>query len=354
MSLLIDVLRKFKGDSKRFSIYPALASSKQEGGGRGKILAFGIILLGVTASVGSYFLVQMVLSPYTTPGFRQVSRTMSDTESPPSPPPQEVTAPPTAQEEISPKPNEQGTQVKEKSEGEELPPTQKEIKQAESSQTDEDVALSKLTSDIEPSEAEEKNFVEESKVTEQIPDLDPTTLAVIANDLFKKGNYYKSALYYERSLSAKYDPKVVNNLLIVYTRLKDFSKAEELIDRYRSERLAYIYIMELANSGEPDYALEVSEKLMGYDRSGLVHFARAMILERTRKYKEALEEYSTAYQKNRHDPYLLYNYARMLESVGKLKEAYALYSQLRAYNLNNDMRKLVNSRIELFRRWGFR
>ena len=344
MSLIIDVLKKLKTDGKKISIYPALTISHKDKDKSPRKVIIVMLFVGLSAAAGSYFVVQQILSPYATPKFNQLQT---------QPRPNPSIEPPTLPSSESPARDERseidGVTQKDVKDTPELPPTAKEIEQAKTSNTEKNDISAKLTFDIKLAKG-----MQMERSSHPIPDLEPTALALLAQEFFKRGDYKRSAMYYEGVLSIKEDPKVINNLLIVYTRMKEFARAEDLINRYKDEKLVYTYILELVNTGESKYAERVSEKLLKHDKNGLIHFARAILFERIGDYKRALGEYEEAYKKNSHDPYLLYNYARLLEATGRLREAFNLYSRLRTYNLNSDMKRVVDNRVKLFKRWGFR
>ena len=69
MSLIIDVLKRFKTDGKKLSVYPAFIMSHRDRNKSSKKFLFIMLLVGLLSALGSYFIVQYILSPYATPKF---------------------------------------------------------------------------------------------------------------------------------------------------------------------------------------------------------------------------------------------------------------------------------------------
>lgn len=132
-----------------------------------------------------------------------------------------------------------------------------------------------------------------------------------------------------------------------------YEKARDLISRKKSEKLAYTYLLELARSGEVERAVREGEELKPMDKDGRLLFALGYTYETKGDINKALEYYRKAYRKNPGDPYVAVNYARLLEAMGDLKEAYRVYRNLNFANLDPSLKSLVEERLRYLRNLGF-
>jgi len=167
---------------------------------------------------------------------------------------------------------------------------------------------------------------------------------VLGDKYFRQGDLIKSMFYYEKALKLKADLDIVNNLVIIYTKLDEFKKAEKLIENFPDSRVIYAYLIELVKKGWYLRVKNIAEKYKKYDKIGYIPFALGYMYESMGNFKKALEYYRRAYQKNPLNPYFALNYARLLEMNGKYLKAYTIYRNIKTDNEN--IKKLAKSRMK--------
>jgi len=166
---------------------------------------------------------------------------------------------------------------------------------------------------------------------------------VLGDKYFRQGDLIKSMLYYEEALKLKADPDIVNNLVVIYTRLSKFEKAEKLIENFPNSRVVYSYLVELVEKGLYSKARSVARRYIKYDNSGYISFGLGYVYEKLGELKKAMECYKEAYEKDPLNPYFALNYARLLEVSGNYLKAYVVYRSISTDNEN--IKKLAESRI---------
>ncbi|EDP76667.1 tetratricopeptide repeat protein [Hydrogenivirga sp. 128-5-R1-1] len=331
MSLLIDVLRKFKDNARKTSVHPVIAKGKGSGETLKRKAFIFLTPLVLVSAVGAYFLTQLVVGSFEPAPVRQMPieqlqakvpeepREPLVEEPPPKSKPQEV-----APEKPKPAPRQVKTRVRE--------PVRSNVNEE---------PVEKLVGELKEPRPAPK------------PALNLNSLLYEADRSFREGDLRRSAELYEKALSLKPLESAVNNLLVTYARLGEFAKAEELLRRFPEERFLYSYLVELTKNGRLNIALKLSKKFLHLDRKGYVHFARGYVYERLGRVGDALAEYRRAYEKNPADPYLAYNYARLLESAGMYREAYRLYEKLKSLELEPNLKDIVERRLRYLKFMGF-
>ncbi len=376
MSLIIDILKKLEGKTKRTRVHPALLRRTAGVQDRKRYVFLGLSILFALSALGAYFVSDLILSRAVQQdmGIERIVASVRVPEqeaSEPEPIPQEEELP----EEEVPEPTivrEAQTRtlpVEEKSEPEEVVAERKQ--EPEPVRVSKSTGVEKMVSDIVPEPVEEET-VPEQEAREEEPEPTPTSpppepeprkkpppresfskLAYLADKSFRSGKLIDSMRYYEEALSVKEDIKVANNLVVVYVRLGLYEKARDLISRMGSEKLAYTYLIELSRSGDTERAIREGEELKGLDARGKVLFALGYAYELEGDILKALEHYRKAYRKNPGDPYIAVNYARLLEAMGNLREAYRVYRGLNFTGLDPKLKSLVEERLSHLRSLGF-
>lgn len=338
MSLLIDVLKKVQGSRKRLSVYPLLLKRKdtKKIPNRYALLLLPLVLVGF---VGAYFLTQKILG-----GFSGV---------PAWEPPQIVSEKPKSAPTSGEDESSGMLPTAEETEKVDAPETQKEDVASPSTPPEEKRAklkssqeeLSKLVADVRQNSAVSPEPPETSS-------LDYNAYIMLADESFRKGRLYDSARYYEKALKIKESKSVANNLLVVYVRLGEFEKARTLLRNFKDEELVYTYMVELTRAGLTDRALEIADIFRFVDKRGFVSFAEGYAFESKRDFARALKSYRNAYIKNPVNPYFAFNYARLLEASGKLKEAVSIYRSLKTMELEPKLKDIVRQRLRYFELLG--
>ncbi len=396
MSLIIDILKKLEGKTKKTKVHPALLKRAKDVQDRKRYIFLAFSMLFAISALGAYFISDKILSSTVQPDI-EIERIVASVEGPKPTEETEYTnqsIPATVEEGIPedevPEPTivkrvQQPVQIEEKAE-EKPKETKEELEEKPKPvpvRINEETGVEKVISDIVPektepaeepettAEAKEelstaelksppKRKEETVKQAEQLIEPSRRTpkesfekLAYFADRSFKEGNLIDSMRYYEEALSVRDDTKVANNLVVVYVKLGLYEKARDLVLKTRNEKLAYTYIVELAKSGEVNRAVREGEELKGLDISGKLFFALGYAYEAMGDTGEALEYYRKAYKKNPGDPYVAVNYARMLEAVGNLREAYRVYRNLNFTNLDPKLKSLIKERLSYLRNLGF-
>ena len=371
MSLIIDILKKLEGKTKKTKVHPALLRRTAGVQDRKRYVFLGFSILFALSALGAYFVSDLILSRAVRQdtGIERIVASMPRTEreeSEPEPlhteeelPEEEIPEPTIVKEAQTQAPPEE--EVRESQEAE----AQRE-REPEPIRVSKSTGVEKMVSDMVP-ESEEGpiELGEEEPEPEPAPPPEPkprakpppkesfSKLAYLADRSFRSGRLIDSMRYYEEALSVKKDIKVANNLVVVYVKLGLYEKARDLISSMGSERLAYTYLIELARSGYADKAIVEGEELKSLDARGKVLFALGYAYELERDLQKALEYYRKAHRKNPGDPYIAVNYARLLEAMGNLREAYRVYRSLNFTNLDPKLKSLVEERLSYLRNLGF-
>lgn len=334
MSLIIDVLKRLEGKGRRTGVHPALLRRKEETRDRKRYLFLAFSIFFALTALGAYFVSDRILSKEAYQEEIGPPPENPTEEAPPEPPRTVEPIEKTAREEEAPKPKiERETQPAEK--------------RPERIQVSKRSGIEKITSDIlveKPSPAVKRKAVSGGSFPK---------LAYLADKAFREGDLVRSKEYYERALALRKDPKVANNLMVVYVRLGLYERARSLLFKIGEEDLAYTYLVELAGSGRVEEALKEGKGLKYLDRRGRVLFALGYIHELIGNIEEALRHYEAAYKKNPKDPYVAVNYARLLEAKGDLRKAYSVYTGLNLEDLDPKIKLLVERRIGYLRNLGF-
>ncbi|WP_457600140.1 tetratricopeptide repeat protein [Hydrogenivirga sp.] len=344
MSLLIDLLRKFRGESRRTSVHPLIMKGSSKGKPLNRKALFALIPLVGLSAVGGYILVQLLAGGVqpSPPEMRVVNKESVVFREPSgwrkeTPRDEKLVA----VESVGGKEKQAGAnRYKSVHVKEEV-----KVKEPIRANTREVDPVRKLTEELKP--------VKEESGVNRSPQMDFTTLLYLADRSFREGNLQKSAELYEKALNLRVTDSVINNLLVIYARLGRFKRAEELLRRHPKEELVYSYLVELSNSGENELALKASERFLPFDRQGYIHFARGYIYERLGEFSAALREFAKAYEKNPGNPYFAYNYARLLEVSGDYRKAYEVYSRLNTSKLEPNLRSIVLQRLRQLELIGF-
>ncbi len=329
MSLLMEVLNRLKEGKKKVSVHPFfLKSNASKANRRNKLLISGIALMGVAGAVAGYFVVNMLSMGKSKfadiPPATLAKRPPPTTEVVPEAPPPGV-----HKEKKKPAP-----------------------KNATSSSKGE-MKSSKASTEKVPSEEE---FIANRKLPPPppAPGSVPTSekslafqdLVLEADKLFRKGRLSESIKLYEKALSMKQDKVVINNLLSLYIRTGKLSKAKDLINKYRDSELIYTYMLEMANVGHTEEAIEFGKRVVDSDKDGFVSLALGNLYERNKDLERALEFYEKAYRTNPNNGYFAFNYARLLEAQGEVKRAYEIYKKLYTMEVENPIiRNMVRERV---------
>ncbi|RLJ70131.1 hypothetical protein BCF55_0395 [Hydrogenivirga caldilitoris] len=328
MSLIIDVLKKFKGGERKTSVYPLLTKSKRERNPLNRKALFLLVPITLISFVAAYFITQLFIGE-PVPPIPEVKRTAMQVS--------EVSKPPVPESPQLP----QGQPIKQEQEHDRK---EEIVREPVRSNLEEKVQVEKLTEDI--------NQKEKTPPLKRSTEVDFNTLLYAADRYFKEGDLRRSADLYEKALGMRVTDGLVNNLLVVYARLGEYEKAEELLMRYPKERFAYSYLMELAQGGHLKKVLKSSEKFLYLDKGGYIHFVRSYAYEGLGDMGNALEEMGKAYEKNPRNPYFAYNYARLLETFRKYKEAYNIYVNLNTEQLDPNLRSIVKERLKYIEYYG--
>jgi len=395
MSLIIDILKKLEGKTKRPKVHPALLKKTSEIQDKKRYIFLAFSILFALSALAAYIVSDKILSRAVQPDVsienlvasverREPARKQAE-PSPKELPPEEMPeeAPePTIVKEVQPvalterkeeEPQAVEVDVEEK-------PTPKPVKVSETT------GVEKIVSDMvaeppeavpqqapepepqpEPKEEKPPPKPEPRPALELKPETRPSVpqrakpqpkgsfakLVYLADRSFREGNLAESMKYYEQAFSIKEDRKVANNLIVIYTRLGLYDKARDLILKLKDENLAYAYLVELSRSGEYEKAVQEGRRLKDLDRRGKVYFALGYAHEMQGDLEMALKNYKAAYRKNPGDPYIAVNYARLLEATGDLREAFKVYSSLNFASLDPRLKSLVEGRLNYLRSLGF-
>ena len=333
MSFVIEILRKLEDRGRKPSVHPAFFKREKKRKRKRNLALFILLpLLIAILSAGTFLITNQHI--------------MGET----------YTGPDTKQARKQPYRNETTTETSQASGPEkdadqsvEVAPVKTVKKPFESGpvRANEKVGVEKLVSDMKIEEQSSP------KVSERAQQSSFSKLAFLADRAFRNGNLFMSMEYYERALGIKQDTQVAKNLIVVYTRLGLFRRAMSLISMLREGDLAYTYLVELAASGEVERAMKEGERLKNLDRRGKVFFALGYIYEISGDIHRALLNYETAYRRNPTDQYISVNYARILERVGRLKEAYKVYTYLSSAATDPKIKLLASERTSYLRSLGF-
>ncbi len=342
MSLLMDVLRKFSGNKVKKSafVYPSLLKSKEKFDVKRKTLLIIILLLLVSSSIAYIIASQILLSETF---YTSVDQSVEETV-------------------LNLRKEDKRVEIKDvEANNEQEIPTQADDKKESvqdnyiaSVNSKTETGMDKLIEDIDKNS---KNSITESKPKDEeknnVASVNYSNLVFLADSYFKKGNLIKSMEYYEQALSIKQDDRIINNLIVVYTRLNLFNKIESLLNKHYNELFVYTYIIELSKKNQFDKAIEVINRFIHRDFKGYIHFAAGYIYELIGNFKKALENYKQSYKKNPANPYFAINYARLLEFTGRVKDAYKVYVSLSSMNLEFRLKKIVKERLNYYKYMGF-
>ncbi len=231
----------------------------------------------------------------------------------------------------------------------------KEILQAKASNLKEELVEEKLliTGNLEEDRKEKKETEKEAtEKKEEKPKKDIVGLLLKANQYFKQGDYFRSLKLYEEVFKVKKDVKIANNLIVLYVRTGLYEKAEEVLKEINDERLIYTLILELAKAGKTEKALRLAEKYEKKDENGLILFVTGYLHEKLKNYKKAFEYYRRAFEKNPSNPYIAFNYARMLELKGNIATAGNIYRVLALQSSDENIRKLAEQKVKYYKSIG--
>lgn len=261
----------------------------------------------------------------------------------------EGSASPTVSKEIkTPERSEDAGKPKEEVKKEEIEP--KEKLQAKMSNVNPNLEMEKVIEDVVDSTKAPLKGGTSGITTNILPEF--ANSVYYGDFYFKKGDLKRSMEFYEKAYSIRQDPKIANNLVIIYLRLGLRSKAHELLKKHGEEKLYYTYIMELARNYGYEEALGEISALMGFDRRGYLYFARGYLREGSGDVMGAYKDYSQAYRKDPSNPYFAFNYARSLEQKGELREAYRIYKSLNLQTIEPKLKDIVRSRLKELRDLG--
>ena len=261
----------------------------------------------------------------------------------------EGSASPTVSKEIkTPERSEDAGKPKEEVKKEEIEP--KEKLQAKMSNVNPNLEMEKVIEDVVDSTKAPLKGGTSGITTNILPEF--ANSVYYGDFYFKKGDLKRSMEFYEKAYSIRQDPKIANNLVIIYLRLGLRSKANELLKKHGEEKLYYTYIMELARNYGYEEALGEISALMGFDRRGYLYFARGYLREGSGDVMGAYKDYSQAYRKDPSNPYFAFNYARSLEQKGELREAYRIYKSLNLQTIEPKLKDIVRSRLKELRDLG--
>ena len=332
MSLLMDVLRRFHLQRRKFPVHPTLLKGNRSRR-RKAVLLVAVLAFGVSG-VAAYFATSLIMTSVQPPPSIPVQQAAME-----APKPEPKTPPPE-----QPKPPEpKTTEVKQETTQapkEETPKKEPEPPKAAKLEPEEEVR--KITRDIEPRPKEPMVVVSE----------DPVTYLIMADKFFREGNLPKSKEYYEKAYNIRKSLKTANNLIVVSTRIGDFRRSEEIIEHHKDEKLAYTYLMELINLGRQAQAIEVAKKYISMNTKGFISFALGYAYETMGDYKKALENYEAAYRKDPYNPYFAYNYARLLDYTRNYAEAVRIYRTLKDLEVDPKIKRSVEERLMQLRSMG--
>ena len=168
-----------------------------------------------------------------------------------------------------------------------------------------------------------------------------------ANQAYKKGNETDAMIYYEMLLSSGYNNKKrKNNLCYLYGKRGAWFEAKEIIDKERYQgKLLYAYAYGAVENNQENYYQNLLPYIM-IDRSGLLMLLTAYYFEKKNYFKKASSFYKMAYNKNPSNLYIMYAYARNIDSQKKYKHALLLYKKiLRKTDISNLLHKTTLLRI---------
>jgi tetratricopeptide (TPR) repeat protein len=345
MSLLMDLLKKVGEKDKKRALHPSISRVHRAGGSRRSLffgLAAGFLVISVFAYIFSTRILErfMMGEDYSTQlalvKDRAVKREQEIEE------PVEVSEQTVNDEEM-----EEIVEVEEQITEEEPPVEEKEIIQAKMSADSKKAEVEKLLGDLRREEAAQFPPKGAENLT-----ADYTSSLFYADHYFREGNLKKSMEFYEKAYSIRKSTKVANNLILIYIRLGLIDRAKKLAFQEKDEKLLYTYIVELARSYGSDRALKEIERAISFDRRGYLYFARGYLREKAGDIILAFEDYKRAYKKDPSNPYFAYNYARLLEQRGKLRDALIIYNSLNAGDLDPKIRNIVRERIDYLRSLG--
>ena len=334
MSLLMDVLRKFQFQKKRSPVHPALLKRKERKGGRVAPLVIGGLFL---ASAGiAYFITDLLASKVgPVPADVRVAKREMLVSAPKQEEPKEVPEPKSLTEE-TPK---------------EEPRLKEDVEKPKVARLKPEEEIRKITEDL-PQEVEENPPVK-TQVRVVSPLEDTTTYLILADRYFREGDLEKSREYYEKAYSVLRTEEVANNLLVVCMRMGDQDCVRRVLVENSSEKVVYTYLIELSKAGFEEEAIKDAKRYTHIDRKGYIYFALGYAYETLGDYSRALENYRRAYRKNPHDPYIAYNYARLLDYMRRYREAYSVYKSLKEKNIDPKIKKLVEERFRILSMMGF-
>jgi len=360
MSLLMDLLKKVGEKERRASVPPSVKPPfKRERGKHGIKLFLLVVLMGLFSVVAYiatlYFVGGRLDEKRLEEEILAIKERVEKSEVPRKEPEVQVQEAVAEEEEEpsvldggveepvqNPKKSEVKKEEKEEVVSEEEIP-EKEKLQAKMSNVNPELEINKVVRDVIPqrNSARSGSFIPE-----------------YANSLyygdyyFRKGDLKRSMEFYERAYSIRREQSVANNLITIYLRLGLRAKAKNLLNQHPAEKLYYTYIMELAKNFGTDEALREIGSMMAFDRRGYLYFARGYLKERLGDPEGASKDYRTAYKKDPSNPYFAFNYARMLEKKGKLREAYRIYQSLNLQSLEPKIKDIVSSRLRELRSLG--
>ncbi|MDQ7039205.1 MAG: tetratricopeptide repeat protein [Aquificota bacterium] len=334
MSLLMDVLRRFQFQKRRSPVHPSLLKKKEVRGRRTAAVMVGGLFL--VSAVTAYFITDLLASRME-PAYPEARVSVRKVTTP---------APERKEPETPPRPEPSTEKVQE-----EEPRSEERVEKPRTARLKPAEEIRKITEDI-PRRAEEKPPARPPVLTVPPPE-DTTTYLILADRHFREGNLQKSREYYEKANSVLRTEEIANNLLVVCVRTGDQDCVRKILAETPSEMVVYTYLMELLKAGLRERAVEEAEGYIHLDRRGYILFALGYAYETLGDYGRALENYGKAYRKNPHDPYLAYNYARLLDHMRRYRDAYSVYNRLKDFVKDPKIKKLVEERVRVLRIMGF-
>ncbi len=331
MSLLMEVLNKLKGGKKRASVHPFFLKGKDNLSGSSNkrvVILTGLALFTLLISYIAYYLLAeeenlIIKGQYT----RQYT-------------PGQTTTAKVKEETVKPKFKESSTNMPQGSGVEVQQEVKKDGTQPQKGKVPVE-AETKLSGLPPPPPKPEQLPLPERK---QKPTFDDLVLE--ADTAFREGKLLRSIKLYEKALSVKQDNTVINNLVVLYTRVGEPEKAENLVRKYPEGKIIYSYVVELVRIGRTPQAFKIAEEMVKFDNTGFVSFSLGYIHESTGNFAAAGEFYRKAFEISPENYYFAFNYARILEANGKFYEARRIYQQLADLSLeNDDIRNKVKERL---------
>lgn len=181
---------------------------------------------------------------------------------------------------------------------------------------------------------------------------DRTHLLLNAQKAYAGRDYSQATIYYEMMVaSGMTDRQVLLNLAYLYGRDGALAQFEKLIEGKRGiNDYYYAYGVGSLEAKRLDLYDALAPQLV-YDKSGKLAMLCGYFYENQNHPSKASTFYKMAYNANPNDPYILYAYARSIDTIGDKNQALYLYTQLS--QIASSIEPLYNasqSRIQEIRR----